>query len=497
MIRVILVDDEDIEREGMAAVIPWEKLGMQLVDMAWNGIEGLEKIRMHVPDLVITDIKMPVMDGIQLIRSARELYPDMAFVVLSGYGEYDYTSRAMELGIRHYLLKPCDEEKIVQVLNQVKEELELRESRKKAEQEYRHTFSRMLPRVKGELLGLLIDQKELSASDQMLLKTFMDNVKDSFILLGIRSYQELDRLDQFVLTNILSELLGAEHIYMSTAVKNEMVYLVSEKMAENLPPLMMKVHKEFGKYRPLPLRSAVSQTGGMDEISGLYRQLKELFFLSELEGGREFMSYKRAEGRGFADSAVLDEEKIRSAESYGDILFELYCSQVKMELLGFSPERIRDSFASFLDIFCQGKGLKETDGSSLGLLREAAKQCAAFTGKQLPDTKDGERMKQILYGIYGNIKNPDLSLQYLAKEVLFINEDYFGRFFYRFMGEKYSAFLVRIRVQLAKRLMAFKPDIRISELAEQTGFPADGQYFAKVFKKMTGISPSEYRRNFQ
>ena len=103
-------------------------------------------------------------------------------------------------------------------------------------------------------------------------------------------------------------------------------------------------------------------------------------------------------------------------------------------------------------------------------------------------------MKHILYSIYQNIKNPDLSLQYLAKEVLFMNEDYFGRFFYRYTNEKYSSFLVRIRVDLAKRLMAFDPDIRISELAEQIGYPADGQYFAKVFKKTTGLVPSEYRK---
>lgn len=132
MIKVLLVDDEDIEREAMAEIIPWEKLDMQLVDMAWNGIEGLEKIKEYVPDLIITDIKMPVMDGIQLIRAAKEFYPDMTFVVLSGYGEYEYTSRAMELGIRHYILKPCDEQKIVEVLQKVKQELAAKEDKRKA-----------------------------------------------------------------------------------------------------------------------------------------------------------------------------------------------------------------------------------------------------------------------------------------------------------------------------------------------------------------------------
>ena len=112
MYKVMLVDDEDLEREIMAQTIPWEKVDMELVDMAWNGIEAMDKIRMLVPDIVITDIKMPVMDGIELIRRCQESYPHMMFVVLSGYGEYGYTSKAMELGIRHYILKPCNEETV-------------------------------------------------------------------------------------------------------------------------------------------------------------------------------------------------------------------------------------------------------------------------------------------------------------------------------------------------------------------------------------------------
>lgn len=497
MIKVILVDDEDFEREGMAAVIPWESLGMQLADMAWNGIEGLEKIRMHIPDLVITDIKMPVMDGIQLIRSARELFPDMAFVVLSGYGEYDYTSKAMELGIRHYILKPCDEEKIVQVLKQVKEELDIRENRKKEEQEYRHTFARMLPRVKEQLLGILIAEKELSVSDQMLLKTFMENAGDTFALLGVRSPVEMDQLDRFVLTNILTELFGTEKIYMSTADQNGMIYLVPAEAAAGpeLRPLLSKIHREYRKYKPVRLCSAVSGAGGIKEASSLYRQLKELFFLGDLEGGKEFISYDCSEGAGDALAAVLDQEKIRTAGSYGEILFEIYCAYVKMELMGFPMERIRLSFCCFLRVCCEEKGIELGQMPLWSLLEEVTERCAAFCGHPMEDTKTAKRMKRILYSIYANIKNPDLSLHYLAQEVLFINEDYFGRFFYGSMGEKYSAFLVRIRIELAKRLMAFKRDIRISELAEHTGFLADGQYFAKVFKKSTGMSPSEYRKN--
>lgn len=494
MIKVLLVDDEDIEREAMAEIIPWEKLDMELVDMAWNGIEGLEKIRMHVPDIVITDIKMPVMDGIQLIRNTKELYPDILFVVLSGYGEYEYTSRAMELGIRHYILKPCDEEKIVDVLQAVKQELAELEDKRRSEQEYRSTYARMLPRVKEQILGILITKKEVSRSDEILLEKFMEDVKNSFVLLGIQSRQELDQLDQFVLTNILMELLGVENVYMSTSIKNEMIYLIPEEIADNLRPLIAKVHKEYGKYKQTKLCSAVSKAGSLETVSSLYSQLQELFFLGELEDELDFISFDMLGGFKENSVMVLDYDKIREAKDYAEVMFEIYTSFVKMEMQGFSGERAVDSFRFFLKVFCSEDNIELKGGEVWEILEEVIEKCASYLGLSLPETKDGGRMKNILYGIYQNIKNPDLSLQYLAREVLFMNEDYFGRFFYRYTNEKYSSFLVRIRIELAKRLMAFDPDIKISELAEQIGYPADGQYFAKVFKKNTGMVPSEYRK---
>ena len=124
MHTLLIVDDEEIEREGMAQFIPWDTYGMKVVGTARNGAEGLEKIAKDKPDLAIVDIKMPVMNGIEMIRKAKEQYPDMTFVVLSGYGDYEFTSQAMELGVRHYILKPCDEGKIIPVLNKAIAELE-------------------------------------------------------------------------------------------------------------------------------------------------------------------------------------------------------------------------------------------------------------------------------------------------------------------------------------------------------------------------------------
>lgn len=498
MYRVLLVDDEDIEREAMARLIPWETVDMELADMAWNGIEALEKIRLQVPDIVITDIKMPVMDGIELIRQSREVSPDTIFVVLSGYGEYEYTSRAMELGIRHYILKPCDEDKIVQVLLAVREELSRRKEKKDTEQEYRYTFQRMLPHVKEQILGGLITKRQLSQSDEILLKKFVENVKNEFRLLSMRASGELDQLDRFVITNILMELLGKDKIFMSTVMKNEVIYLLSAESVEDIRPLVLKVHREYLKYSRRTLCSALSRTGGIREVYQLYCQVRELYHMGEMETKQEFLSPDFDKEESDDPRRVVDYGKIRDARSYGELLFEVYTAGVKMELEHFSTDKMAKAYSLALKVlYGEEAGMADCGEKLWDLMTEVTERCAGFQGLSFPDDKDGRRMKHILYAIYENIRNPELSLQYLAREVLFMNEDYFGRFFYRFMNEKYSAYLLRIRISLAERLMAYEPGIKISELAAQIGYPPDGQYFAKVFRKHTGMSPSEYRGHLQ
>ncbi len=495
MYRVILVDDEDIEREAMAALIPWEAMGLKLVDMAWNGIEALEKIKIQKPDIVITDIMMPVMNGIELIRCAQELYPDMAFLVLSGYGEYEYTSQAMELGIRHYILKPCDEEKFVEVLTRVREELSESRKQRASDQEYQSTLIRALSHAKDQILSSLITMKELSKSDELLLEKFTSGADQEYVMLSVRSEAEFEQLDRFVVTNILMELLGKEQMFMNTAFPSELVYLLSLKADGNMEKLAGKMHREFYKYKKMPLRSAVSSPGGLRDTYRLYEQIRELYRLGELEEKREFFSSDLLDGSTEALLLAVDYVRLRSAHSFAEILFEVYASYAKMDVSGFGLDKMKAAFQRALEIlYGHSESVFCSADTVWGLLRKVTEECVF---RQLPEyrrDKENIRVENILYAIYENIRNPELSLQFLAKEVLFMNEDYFGRLFYRNMHEKYSIFLVRIRVSLAQRIMEYHPNIRIAELAEQTGYAPDGQYFAKVFKKHTGMAPSDYRK---
>lgn len=500
MYRVMLVDDEDLEREGMAALIPWEKLDMKLVDMAWNGIEAIEKIRMQKPDIVITDIKMPVMNGIELIRHAKEQNPELLFVVLSGYGEFEYTSQAMELGIRHYILKPCDEEKFMEVLEKVREELEDQKKKVSSTLAYRSALKRTLPHAREQILNALISMQELSKADQELLNSFMKEKSRECFLYVIRGDGEFDQLDRFAMTNILEELLGADKLLMAAGNRQELYYLLPVGLVSQFRPLAEKVHREFGKYRKCRLRSAVSGPGNVEDAYRMYAQARELFRLGEVETKADFLDASLYTNPAEHVLSMIDYRGIREAGDFSNLLFYVYSGYLKMKLGGLSPEQMDIGYRRVLELIGadggEGKFVWASGEAVSGeweQLKAAVNRYAACKNLMRDGEKEDGRMRQVLFAIYENIANPELSLQYLAREILFMNEDYLGRLFFRHMKEKYSAYLVRTRVGLAQSVLEYYPDIKIGELAEMTGFAADGQYFAKVFKKHTGMAPSDYR----
>ncbi|MFB8374669.1 response regulator transcription factor [Paenibacillus taichungensis] len=122
--RVIIVDDERMAREGIAETIEWTTLGMVLAGTAVNGQQALEKIQELQPDVVITDIKMPIVDGLQLIEQGLKISPHIVFIVLSGFGEFELATQAMRFGVRRYLLKPSDEHEITEALQWSKQEVD-------------------------------------------------------------------------------------------------------------------------------------------------------------------------------------------------------------------------------------------------------------------------------------------------------------------------------------------------------------------------------------
>ena len=485
MYTLLIVDDEEIEREGMAQFIPWDSYEIKVVSTARNGAEGLEKIAKFRPDLAIVDIKMPVMNGIEMIRQAKEQYPDMTFVVLSGYGDYEFTSQAMELGVRHYILKPCDESKMIPVLNKAFAELE--EARKKnARSEKLETEARLLkPYAREQLFRDLLLGKAQASSGARQLVDELGGEQRMVLLLDFRLKCGFDSLERYVVGNMLGDLLPDGTLLMTTGVDRDVLVLADAMAESSVETAVQVLKKEFKRFETLPMLSSASRTGTLAELSVLFRQAQELLQLNMDENEPALLRPSRNAALPETVNEIFDLEALRQTGSYEELLQELAFSFAKMEAKDYRPQQRQKLCELAWKLLFEDKAAPE---DSLPAWADAL--TAAWTPPQ-PDA----RSREIFLAIYENLPEPEFSLQTIAQQRLFMSEDHLRRIFSQMTGNRFSAYLEHCRITQARRLLEFQPDMKISRLAELVGYPLDGQYFSKVFRKICGVTPTEYRNH--
>lgn len=485
MYTLLIVDDEEIEREGMAQFIPWDSYEIKVVSTARNGAEGLEKIAKFRPDLAIVDIKMPVMNGIEMIRQAKEQYPDMTFVVLSGYGDYEFTSQAMELGVRHYILKPCDESKMIPVLNKAFAELE--EARKKnARSEKLETEARLLKPYARDLLfrDLLLGKAQASSGARQLVDE-LGGEQRMVLLLDFRLKCGFDSLERYVVGNMLGDLLPDGTLLMTTGVDRDVLVLADAMAESSVETAVQVLKKEFKRFETLPMLSSASRTGTLAELSVLFRQAQELLQLNMDENEPALLRPSRNAALPETVNEIFDLEALRQTGSYEELLQELAFSFAKMEAKDYRPQQRQKLCELAWKLLFEDKAAPE---DSLPAWADAL--TAAWNHPQ-PDA----RSREIFLAIYENLPEPEFSLQTIAQQRLFMSEDHLRRIFSQMTGNRFSAYLEHCRITQARRLLEFQPDMKISRLAELVGYPLDGQYFSKVFRKICGVTPTEYRNH--
>ena len=474
MYTLLIVDDEEIEREGMAQFIPWDSYEIKVVSTARNGAEGLEKIAKFRPDLAIVDIKMPVMNGIEMIRQAKEQYPDMTFVVLSGYGDYEFTSQAMELGVRHYILKPCDESKMIPVL------------KKNARSEKLETEARLLkPYAREQLFRDLLLGKAQASSGARQLVDELGGEQRMVLLLDFRLKCGFDSLERYVVGNMLGDLLPDGTLLMTTGVDRDVLVLADAMAESSVETAVQVLKKEFKRFETLPMLSSASRTGTLAELSVLFRQAQELLQLNMDENEPALLRPSRNAALPETVNEIFDLEALRQTGSYEELLQELAFSFAKMEAKDYRPQQRQKLCELAWKLLFEDKAAPE---DSLPAWADAL--TAAWNHPQ-PDA----RSREIFLAIYENLPEPEFSLQTIAQQRLFMSEDHLRRIFSQMTGNRFSAYLEHCRITQARRLLEFQPDMKISRLAELVGYPLDGQYFSKVFRKICGVTPTEYRNH--
>lgn len=390
MYKVLIVDDERIIREGIRNSLDWESYGLSVCGIAENGLEAYEIIKKYNPNIVITDIKMPGMDGLELISKVHQELPGIVFIILSGYGEFEFANKAMKFGVKHYLLKPCDEDEILPVLQNVISELKAKEEKEQIFHEIDYNLKRVLPQAEEQFLREFLMGESYSDTELQYF-TRLFNVTDRKLkLIILKVGTEADLIEKVALKNIAYEIIKSERICLSTTLNDSVIIVVKSIELSKLTDLLVKVKDIFNKYFKPQITIGVSKEDELKNIRQMYLEVQE---------------------------------------------------HLKYEY---------DKYSKVI--------------------------------------------KTVIECVYKNIGNPKLSLNWIAKEVLFMNENYLGKLFYKETNKKFSHYVTQVRMEKAKELIESDKDFKIYEVTEQIGFEDNTQYFSQVFKKYTGYTPSEYKK---
>lgn len=234
MKKILLADDEEIIRLGISTLIPWEELDLELVYIAENGRRALNYILSNPVDIVVTDIRMPVMDGLELIQNCVEHDLCSRFILLTGYSEFEYAQSAMKYGVRHYLIKPTDESQIIQALKELCTEID-------TESSHERLFSHLVKTAPSNFFRELLTQTEgnpttISRSRFAFYKDMLHINERPCALVSIHlergtNHEIPDPLLYFILENISTEVFTTENCLCSTTL-NECLFLLITELSE-------------------------------------------------------------------------------------------------------------------------------------------------------------------------------------------------------------------------------------------------------------------------
>ncbi|WP_080835248.1 response regulator transcription factor [Cohnella massiliensis] len=513
MYKVLLADDERIILDGISSMVDWPAYRTELAGTASNGIAAYEKIAELSPDIVISDIRMPGLDGLELVARTHASHPRTRFIILSGFGEFDYANRAMQYGVKHYLVKPTNEDKIAQALREIVAELDREADREAFMQNMKHRLQKVMPHVKEQVLKEFVTNKTYGSRDWDYYRGLFQYGFDRpvrLILFQLEGAFEFEHL--FAVKNIAEDLLPGS--LLSTTIGDHVLILMEDSGdAEAIHLRLRDIRGTFLQYYKMDVTIALSSPDEIVRARSLYQEtlqcLNYRFYLGE--GGIITSKDTFASQAAAPDALDFDEDRLARAVRSGNVkeaaeaidgffdslrraqldigVAKSYAIQQFVALVRLSdPKRMNESFQRIPQL-----AEMNTLQAIKDFLLRAANEIAGRNYEQNV-VKHTSIVRKVIDIVGEQLGNADLSLNHVAGEMLYMNADYLGKLFKKETGEKFSNYVMKARMKKATELIAEQPDIKIFELAERLGFGDNPQYFSQVFKKQIGCTPSEYMK---
>lgn len=516
MYKALIVDDEKMIRMGMKKVIPWEQLGIGEVYTAASATEALDVLENYKPQIMITDIQMNGMTGLELIEKARDIIPELRVIVLTGYDSFEYARQSLRLQVQDFFLKPIEEENLSRVLKEQVAYLN------EAEEEKRNFLLRQRTQGTAEQMepekcirGIINRSKESSEFMGVLEQYYgfqMDQGLQIVLIMPAQNYsgQESEQdFHEMSVKNICMSVVDAQGkgITFSDDGIIGIVYFTEEESSvlEHIEELSGILKDEFDTNPKIVMGSAVS---GFSNLHISYNDAKYLLD-TEKESIQDIIQTFGEQNKNNIFRDIFSELKGIMCSNTGNTeyvmkAFRTFAKATKSyNLSQQTVRRLCFEMASATYFAYMGES-KETESGRLDALsksllsanrEEACEVTEMFLNQMLG--KEEESVHEIVdkakYYISEHLTE-ELTVSNIAAS-LYITPNYFSRLFKRVTKEGCNEYIVRKRIEKAKSLLE-TTSLKTGKIAMMVGY-RDTNYFSLAFKKHTGKSPTKYREEMQ
>ncbi|HHW47727.1 MAG TPA: response regulator transcription factor [Clostridiaceae bacterium] len=519
MYKVLVADDEPLICEGMGIIINWRDYGFDNPDIAVNGKEALEKVCAGKYDLVITDIRMPLLDGLELIKALKDKKPEIKIIILSGYSEFSYARQAIQYGVKGYLLKPITADELIRNILTVKKELDEEITRTKILVKSRDAF--LYDFVTGNLTWKEINKKgieyglNLSFDSYAVALVEIDNffsmLEEDLDTARTRKAEIKNIIDIFVrdrsMGYVYDEIEGITGILICGSIPT----IDTQKLVSEMKALCSEIFCRTGLkvFAGIGCGTACGQSVSISRKQAFQALERALFTRKD-----EVACYDSA---AFCKLSILGEEfdTGRLITAVEECDKELAAKEIDsiISLIVEMPVNIEIVRAFVFDIqmkLC--RVIKNYGGDMRVIFNEDDFEKNIFNHKSIIEfskwlhkkceetiTYISGFLKKDSYSIIERVKkyidehyHEDISLKAISK-VFYMNPAYLGQLFIKSEGETFNDYLNKKRISEAKKLLR-NENLRMYEIIEKVGYKTLS-YFYTQFQKYEGISFSEFKNN--
>ncbi len=555
MIKVFLVEDEYAIREGIKRSVNWESNGFELVGEAGDGEVAFPKILKLRPDILITDIRMPFMDGLELAELVKKELPDIRIIVLSGYDDFNYAKKAISIGVEEYILKPVSGDNLMKELEKIAEDIKGRRQEEEMREKYLKDREEIRILERNKFIHDMIDGKlSMQESLEMGRKLGIDVTAAFYCVVlmqvfprnpGREDADAYSGVEEEIYSRIKSLYDGVQNVFLYEQVGDVLCFLDKadsvEEMEKNLETGINNLRNLMKDYNDNIYFISVGKTvERLRDVNISYddasRKFAERYMcddsfvfygddMPQSDMLRDSAEKKRRESAAEPELDKIDLNNLDigviSQKTIYHFLRSGRLSEINNLVQDFLDRIGRDAFESMMlrryvlvESLLSCVALLEDMGmekgkiiSMLGELSNPVDYSANYEKaqnyiiallektiscrNQMTDKKYNEVIDRAKNYIRENYQNEEMSLQTVASKVN-VSSNHFSTIFRKETGENFIDYLTAVRMEKAKDLLTCT-SMKTSEVGFEVGY-RDPHYFSYIFKKTQGMSPKEYRR---